>query len=338
MKNNSFNEPFSTIYVEKQIRKEKRTNEILSKFPNATVIEIQHAKDIFDRTHQSYSAQRNSQNLILSKTKEPKIYQGSPVCQSFDERYFYYTSTVKNCIYDCEYCWLKGLYQSANLLVQVNLEDTFLELEKMLRKHPVYLCVSYDTDLIALEKILGYAKAWADFTLTHENLTIEIRTKSAMDLEELHIPKSERIIIAYTLSPEYVVSHYEKGTPSSKNRIAAIRRSIEEGYSVRICFDPMLWFLGWKEEYKKLLINLLEEITINAIRDISIGSFRLSESYLKKMRGQYPHSAILQYPYQNDQGFYSYGKERKEELEGWMKEELKQFVSEEKIFLWKEEN
>ena len=38
-----------------------------------------------------------------------------------------------NCVFDCEYCYLKGMYPSANLVVFVNLEDIFAEVEKTCR-------------------------------------------------------------------------------------------------------------------------------------------------------------------------------------------------------------
>ena len=47
------------------------------------------------------------------------------------------------------------MYPSGNLVIFINIEDIFAELETLLAKHPVYLCVSYDTDLLALENIAG---------------------------------------------------------------------------------------------------------------------------------------------------------------------------------------
>mgnify|MGYP006990184316 CR=1 FL=1 len=38
----------------------------------------------------------------------------------------------------------------------VNLEEIFAEVEQRLQMHPLYLCISYDTDLLALESITGY--------------------------------------------------------------------------------------------------------------------------------------------------------------------------------------
>ena len=67
-----------------------------------------------------------------------------------------------NCVFDCEYCYLKGMYPSANLVVFVNLEDILRKWKETCRA-PVYLCVSYDTDLLALEHLTGYAARWIEF-------------------------------------------------------------------------------------------------------------------------------------------------------------------------------
>lgn len=138
---------FSTIYVEKEILEHENTKKILSYFKDSKVILIHDYRDVFNRKKQSISLQKQSQNLILAKKKKDYLYEASPVCQSFDNRYFYYSSTIMNCVYDCEYCFLKGMYPSSNIVVFVNLEDFFDECKKMLSKHPVYLCVSYDTDM-----------------------------------------------------------------------------------------------------------------------------------------------------------------------------------------------
>lgn len=79
------------------------------------------------------------------------------------KEHFYYTSCMMNCVFDCEYCYLKGMYPSGNVVLFVNLDDIFDEVYKLLQKHPVYLCVSYDTDLLAVENIFGYTKRWVDF-------------------------------------------------------------------------------------------------------------------------------------------------------------------------------
>ena len=39
-----------------------------------------------------------------------------------------------NCIYDCKYCFLQGMFNSANYLVFVNYQDFFLQLMKLLKQ------------------------------------------------------------------------------------------------------------------------------------------------------------------------------------------------------------
>ena len=158
-----YNPPFSHIYVEREVAEDPETKRIFAQFPQAEVIAIDHYKDVFCRSRQDYVRQHAVQNLILAAKHGELLYTGAPVCQSFGNEHFYYTSCVMNCVFDCEYCYLKGMYPSANLVVFVNLEDIFAEVEKRLAAHPVYLCVSYDTDLLALEHLTGYAARWIEF-------------------------------------------------------------------------------------------------------------------------------------------------------------------------------
>ena len=146
-----YNKMFSHVYVEKGVAEHPRTKQILEKLNNTTVIEIDHYKDVFCRKKQSISAQSNAKALILAENTSGCIYEGAPVCQSFGNENFYYCSCMMNCIFDCEYCYLKGMYPSGNLVVFVNLEDIFAELEALLAQKSIYLCVSYDADLVAID-------------------------------------------------------------------------------------------------------------------------------------------------------------------------------------------
>ena len=81
-----------------------RTCEILQKFPEAVQIPIHHYKDVFCRKRQDIAGQEEHPMLIVAAKEGRLIYEGAPVCQSFGNEYFYYTSCVMNCIYNCEYC------------------------------------------------------------------------------------------------------------------------------------------------------------------------------------------------------------------------------------------
>ena len=77
------------------------------------------------------------------------------------------------------------------------------------RKKSIYLCVSYDADLVAIESLTGFVREWIAFTKKHENLTIEIRTKSGRCDLWSNYEACDRVIIAYTVSPQRVAAEYE---------------------------------------------------------------------------------------------------------------------------------
>ena len=325
---------FSHIYVEQEVLKHPRTLRILKQFPRAKVIPVTHYKDVFCRRHQSVEKQHHTQNLILAARHGSQIYEGAPVCQSFGNQYFYYCSCVMNCVFNCEYCYLKGMYPSANLVVFVNLEDLFEEVEHMLCRHPVYLCVSYDTDLLALEHVLGYTRSWMDFTGAHENLTIEVRTKSAGGEFFRQQTAAERVVFAFTISPQAVIDRYEHGTPGLAQRIACVQTALEAGFQVRLCFDPMIYCADWKQEYGSMMEQILNGVDMSKLLDVSIGSFRISQDYLKKMRKQEPCSAVVQFPFENKGGVYQYQTKLQEQMEECLMEWLLKEIPKEKIFLW----
>ncbi|MDE6852029.1 MAG: radical SAM protein [Lachnospiraceae bacterium] len=336
LKEDCFNPFFSHIYIEKSVRNHPRTREILEKFTAAAVIEIHHYKDVFCRSKQNYSLQHCSQNLILAAKCGTLLYEGAPVCQSFGNPYFYYTSCMMNCIFDCEYCYLKGMYSSANIVIFVNLEDIFAEVERRLQRHPLYLCVSYDTDLLALEPILGYGKEWCLFTEKHEDLKIEIRTKCA----NKQIPRNFRpipgVIYAFTLSPQAVIEAYEHHTPSLTERLSCAAEMVQAGHLVRLCFDPMIYLPEWRNHYAEMLEQVCAVIDWRKIVDVSVGTFRISQDYLKKMRKQEPDSAVVWFPFQKEKGFYHYPDPLMEQMERFLADKLKNIIPKEKIFRWRE--
>lgn len=326
---------FSTIYVEKQVQ-----NEVTSLPFTYEPILIEHYKDLFNRGHQNFAEQKKAPSLILAKKTGTLIYKGAPVCQSFGNEHFYYTSCMMNCMYHCDYCYLQGMYPSGHVVVFINLEDYFQELEILLAQHPVYLCISYDTDLLALESRFGFVKRWLSFAKTKENLSLEIRTKSGnpMIFKELatlfeNEQQKQQIIFAWTISPETIIDTIEHGTASLALRLKALRSAKETGFSVRLCFDPMIYHSNWKISYQELVTKVFSEIPANALFDVSIGVFRISTEYLKNMRKKRPDCAIVQYPYITEQGVSHYGT-LSEEMVHYLYELLLSYLPAEKIFIW----
>ena len=337
-----YQEHFQHIYVEEAILQSPDVERVLRKFPKAKVIPIKHYKDVFNRKKQGRLAQSRSRKLILAKKEGQRLYDGAVVCQDFSESHFCYTSLLMNCPFHCAYCYLQGMYPSSNLVMFLNLEDYFSDCRKWIaEKGSLYLCISYDTDLLAMEGIYPYVEEFARFLNQENALRIEVRTKAGGEglwrkMQKLPLSSEgrKRMIFAFTLSPEEIIEEAEEGSARLSSRIFAIQKALEEGYLVRLCFDPMIYHPRWKELYSDLLQEVFEKIPMEQIHDCSVGSFRISESYLKAMGKALPNSPHTQFPYENTGGYYHYPKELMEEMEGFLYSRLQEKLPKEKIFRW----
>lgn len=340
-----FYPPFSHIYIEEGLLRDRECLRVLERFPKAVYIPIRHYKDVFNRKKQNRSLQEKSRKLILARKEGQRIYKGAPVCQDFSEAHFYYSSLLMNCPFHCTYCYLQGMYPSANLVLFLNLNDYFTDCRALLsEKGSLYLCISYDTDLIAMEEVYPYVERFLSFLEEEKKLLIEVRTKAGGEgffrrIETLSVPEDvkRRMIFAFTLSPLEIVEEAEQGSAGLMGRIVAVKRAIEEGFRVRLCFDPMIYHTDWKNIYRRFLDLVFREIPSEKVYDISVGSFRISESYLKAMERACPDSPHTFFPYENTNGFYHYPKDLLEEMEGFLLSRIEEQFPKERIFRWKDE-
>ena len=304
---------FSHIYVEKRVLSHPFTKEILSKFPKSQIIEIEHYKDKFNSYSQNFRVQKNSQKLILAKKESPFLYEISDLIQRQDSN-FLYTTPMLNCVYDCHYCFLQGMYPSANIVLFVNLEDFFKEVDEYLKENShLFLSISYDTDLLAVENIFGIAKKWIEFA-KDKPLKIEIRTK-AINIDKL--PLNKNTILSFSLSPQEIIDKYELHTPSLKARIKAIQKVINKGIKPAITIDPIIKIPNYKMVYKNFIKEVFDNIDYKNINSVVIGTFRMNSTQFKNIKKSKLISDILYYDYDVRNGVVSYKDDK--EIEEYIK-------------------
>ena len=321
---------FTHIYVEERALDYPLAQVILGKLPDADVIKIKHYKDVFDRKRQNAVLQHEHRSLIVAVREGNRVFEGAPVCQSFGNKNFYYASSMMNCPFDCEYCYLKGMYPSSNMVVFVNLEDYRADVKAKLAEGPMYVCASYDTDLIAMNGLTGHADFWKELAREHSDLLVELRTKAAPEITD----NISNVIYAFTVSPEEVVSRYERSTAPVSARINAAAKAIENGAKVRLCFDPVIKIPDYESAYKRLVDRVAAVIDLERLTDVSVGTFRISSDYLNKMRKAYPDSEVAWYPYVIRDGVAQYEPEADRAMQEYVCALLGKHIRREKIFTW----
>ncbi len=324
---------FSHIYYEPLAIENETGRAILKKFPKAALIEISDHRDMFNRKRQDWRLQKESLKIILANKKSEFYYPGSDVTPNFNHKNFYYNTLLMNCIYDCHYCYLQGMYPSANIVIFTNLEDYFTQTDSLLEeKGEVYLSISYDTDLLAFENIVPYCKKWIEYASSRKNIIIELRTKSANfnAIKDSEIP--ENFILAWTLSPDNIIRKYETKTPGLKARLDSVAKAMHKGCKVRLCIDPILIVENWQSEYKSLLEEIKNSLDVDKIHDISLGTFRMNKDYFQKAKDRRYDSDLLHFPYKSEAYMTGYSQESKTKSLNELTSGLLEFMPKNKIF------
>jgi len=330
--------PFQHIYVEDRARAYPACGQILERFPRARVIPIDDYQAVFGRNRQDFDLQKRSPKLILAEKKDQFIYDGSSYVQDFAFSNFHYNALVLNCLYDCRYCYLQGMYPGANIVVFVNLEAFFEAARGAVARRrdpasPLHLAISYDTDLLAMENRLGYVRQWLDFTRRTPGLVTEIRTKSAVWRPFIDVEPESRFIFAWTLSPDAVARAHEIGAPPLKNRLEAARRLGEGGWPLRLCFDPILQLPEAQNIYGSFIDEVFTSLQPEWVQDVSIGVFRVSVDYFKRMK-RLDRSPLLYQPVVRQGSAVTYSEPVRSRLTESVTTALRRHIPEEKIFIW----
>lgn len=333
-KQNYTNEIFSHIYIEKDALNYSLTYEIINKLNKSKLIYIDNYNEIFSRKNQNPFLQKLSPSLILAVKKGDFIYKGSTLCHNFEQQNFYYTNFIVNCLYDCDYCYLKGMNFSSNILFFVNLSDYFHELRRLIiEKGKLYLSISYDSDILLFDGIYPFLKEWIEFANSNPLITIEIRTKTSNFKKFLNYSPLDNLIITWSLSPQEVIGKYEKNTPSLERRLMAISQLLKKGWKINLALDPILYIgENWKDEYKEFINSINKYINIKEINAITLGVFRIPSDYLKRFK-KFFESPISFFSYQTINGVSTYPEKLKDEMIKFVYSELKNIFDKTNIYV-----
>jgi len=256
------------------------------------------------------------------------------LCHDFEQQNFYYTNFIVNCLFDCDYCYLKGMNFSSHILFFVNLSDYFHELSRLLSEEgKLYLSISYDSDILLFEGIYPFLKEWIEFAKANPLITIEIRTKTTNYKKFLNYSPLENLIITWSISPQEVIAKYEKNTPSLERRLIAISKLLQKGWKINLALDPIL-YIGedWREKYREFLNSISENINLKKINAITLGVFRMPSDYLKRFK-KFFKSPIAFFPYDTVNGVSSYHEELKSKMIEFVSSELEKIYDKRNIYI-----
>jgi len=323
----------STIYIEEEVREHPRTREILSRYPKATVLSCQHYKEIFNPAGQSFRLQKKNPALILARQNGKRVHP-IPPSYGVGGRHNFYFSHLLNCLYDCRYCFLQGMYPSAHYLLFVNYEDFAEEIVHTSRNsgEESWFFSGYDCDSLALESVTGFAKHFLPLFRNLPHSWLELRTKSVATQILIKTEVMQNVVVAFSFTPEEVSEQIEHGVPPVSSRIEAMKKLAEKGWKLGLRIDPLIDCNDFESRYRKLFQSIFDAVPSDSIHSVSLGTFRMPSGFFKKIEKQYPDEPLLSANWESRKGMISYPQETESALREVCKNLLLQHIPQQRLF------
>ncbi|MEE9336355.1 MAG: hypothetical protein V3U65_19880 [Granulosicoccaceae bacterium] len=312
-----------TIYIEQRVSEHPRTLAIVARYPKARIIPIERYNEVFNNASQNFRKQKQNPALILAQ-KEGERVLPTPEQYHIGGQHNYYFSHMLNCIYDCRYCFLQGMYRSANYVVFVNYEDFFADIKAktILHEYPSWYFSGYDCDSLALEPITQFVEHCLDAFSEIPQAWLELRTKSTQIRPLLKRPAIDNCVVAFSLSPEEIVQAEEHKTASLQKRIIALQQLQAHGWKIGLRFDPLIQASEFEIIYGRMFEQVLSAIDIEAVHSVSLGPFRLPRDFHRKMIKLYPDSKLLSAQLEYNGMHVSYPKSTETKMIDWCESTL----------------
>lgn len=261
------------IYYETKVKNYPITHQIFYKFWNCEKIEIQHYKNLFDTKIWNY---KTEPFIILAKQEHVAILP-TPQNYGFPGKSFFFKPSL-NCFFNCKYCYLQWTFKNRFPVFFLNYEDMQNEIMNKINQErkswfewQITFYASNYADLLATEEISHFHKNFLPFCETlPENVLIETRTKSADIAPLLNHKSTNRLEIAFSLSPRSIAEKHELWTASFDEKLKAINQLLNKWFRVWLRFLPLLPVDNYQKIYSDFLDEVVEKVNIEKISSICI--------------------------------------------------------------------
>lgn len=290
---------FEKIFIEEHLENHPKVLELKDKFPSSEFKLIKKVEDVFGRVKKPYLQKRTNLNLFVGEKKGQLVKPAPPAYGLSGEPHYYFVHAY-NCIYECNYCYLQGYFQSPDIVVFLNHDEIGDEITRMALEHEekypgekIWFHAGEYSDSLALTHLTGELPHYFNLFRNLPNAYLELRTKSVNIKELIKEEPANNIVISFSLAPEHRVKQNDLKTPALKARLSAIRELHEKGFKIGLHFDPIIYDDAINESYTELIKTLSLAIALEKIAYISIGVVRFTKNVYHQVIKNYPNSDFL---------------------------------------------
>ena len=314
----------SRIYIETAVREHPRAQALRERLHRYPVVEIEHFGEVFNPRAQNFRLQKKNPALIIARKNKGHVL-AAPEGYGLGGDYNFYFSHMLNCIYDCRYCFLQGMYRSAHYVLFVNFEDFAQDIKIKIRHKQTrnaYFYSGYDCDSLALEPISRFTDYFVPLFSAQENAWLELRTKSTQIRHLLEMESNPKCVVAYSFTPEAVCDALEHKVPALEKRIEAARKLQTLGWQVALRFEPLIYHQGYMENYRRLFDQLFSQLDAEKLHSVSMGLFRMPNDYFSNIVKLYPDEKLFASGFMKGHRLTSYSADIEAEMVQFCQEEI----------------
>jgi len=312
------------IYIENDIRNHPRTRSICRHFPKASIVYCENYAEIFNRKGQNFRLQKQNPSLILAKKHKNHVLPAPPGYGIGGQKNYYF-SHMLNCIYDCRYCFLQGMYRSASYVIFVNYDDfeqSIVDTANQYATEAIWFFSGYDCDSLAYEPVTRFLDTFLALFKQVPNAYLELRTKSTQIRSLLSHEPIENCVVAFSFTPEEYSNSLEHGVPSVEKRIDAMEKLQAQGWQLGLRFDPVIFHHDYKKYYNRLFKQIFSRISTDGIHSVSLGAYRIPKVFHQNIAKLYPDEKLFAVPMDEHQGMMYYAREAENEVLDYCRDEL----------------
>ncbi|MBM4302586.1 MAG: DNA photolyase [Deltaproteobacteria bacterium] len=283
------------ILLEEGARDYPMARRILARLPAVPVEVIQ------DREALNTSGRDRAAWLALAKTtlllavQKGPFWRDCPGTKDYICCGYQVLQVGLNCPMDCTYCVLQGYVNVPAITVFVNVEDLLEELEARWTENPALvwrLGTGEFGDSLALDSLMGLNELLIPRFTGRGRAILEIKSKWPQLEHLLSLGPNRQVIFAWSLNPAEIIPGEEKFAASLESRLKAAAQAVAAGFRVAFHFDPMIYFPGWEEAYRRTVERLGAAVPSQAIAWISLGGLRFLPPLRQLILQRFPKSRI----------------------------------------------
>ena len=288
---------FKKIFVENELKSHPKTIDILSKLAAGKSEKINYIDkydEVFGKVKKPYLQKRDNLNLFIAKKRGTLVKEAPDAYGLGEEKHFYFINSY-NCIYECEYCYLQGFFNSPDIVIFINWDDIKKDIADIANKHKgSWFHAGEFSDSLALSNLTGELSNYYQLFKNIPEAKLELRTKSINIREALKFEPLNNIYFSFSISTEKSCREVDLKTPPMKHRLKAIQSLQAKGHNVGLHFDPIIWTPNWAQEHEELVEYLDRTIELSKISYVSIGVVRFTDNVYYQFKKNYPDSTIHQ--------------------------------------------